>query len=206
MYLPAQFEAKNRADAIALMRAYPLASLISVDEAGFPYVSHIPLHVQEGESELSLLGHFSRGNSHGRMMQTNPKLLVSFMGPHAYLSPRVYPDLQRVPTWNYLTVQCTVQATLLPESADKEMVLKHLIADIEPAYASQWDGLAAEYQQRMLNGIEAFKLCVEKLEFKAKLNQHRAESHAKMQLEYAQGDDNQRALAAWMLRLGLVTE
>lgn len=57
------------------------------------------------------------------------------------MSPKVYPDLVRVPTWNYIAVHCTVQAEVLDGEAVKDALLKHLIADHEPAYADQWRGL-----------------------------------------------------------------
>ena len=55
----------------------------------------------------------------------------------------------------------------------------------------------------MLAGIVAFELRVTDLQCKLKLNQHRPEAHAAMKAAYADGDENQRALAAWMDRLGL---
>ena len=47
MYLPPHFQSRDRAHAIALMRAHPLCTLISNDDEGFPYVSYLPLHLQE---------------------------------------------------------------------------------------------------------------------------------------------------------------
>jgi transcriptional regulator len=125
------------------------------------------------------------------------------MGPQAYMSPSVYPDLVRVPTWNYLAVHCTVQATLIETPQAKEQVLKHLIGDHDPAYAAQWHGLGVDYQQKMLSGIVAFELAVLDWQCKIKLNQHRPESHAKMHACYQAGNDNEQALAQWMERLGL---
>ena len=126
-----------------------------------------------------------------------------FMGPHAYLSPKVYPDLARVPTWNYLAVHCTVHATVIEEPDAKDRLLKKLIADHEPAYAAQWRSLGTEFAQKMLAGIVGFELRVMELQTKLKLNQHRAESHAAMKLAYGVGSDSERALATWMDRLGL---
>lgn len=138
MYLPPQFKAKERSQALEIMRAHPLASL------------------------------------------------VTFMGPQAYMSPKVYPDLVRVPTWNYLAVHCTVQATL---------------RDDAQAYAAQWRALASDYQQKMLSAITAFELQVLDLQCKVKLNQHRPESHVRMHAIYAAGNSEERALADWMVRL-----
>lgn len=203
MYMPPQFTSDDRADALALMRAYPFASLISNDEAGLPYVTHLPLHAQEEGEQLVLLGHVAKPNAHWRYLQARPQAVVTFLGPHAYMSPKVYPDLARVPTWNYLAVHCTVQARLVEEPAAKDALLKKLIGDHEPAYAAQWRGLGGDFAHKMLAGIVAFELRVTGLQCKLKLNQHRPEAHAAMKAAYAAGDENERALAAWMDKLGL---
>lgn len=203
MYLPPQFKSDDRAHALALMRAHPFASLISTDDAGLPYVTHLPLHVQEKGEQLVLLGHVAKPNPHGRYLQARPQAVVTFLGPHAYMSPSVYPDLARVPTWNYLAVHCTVQAELVEDPAAKDALLKHLIGDHEPAYATQWRSLGEDYARKMLAGIVAFELRVTGLQCKLKLNQHRPEAHAAMKTAYAAGGENARALAAWMEKLGL---
>ena len=45
-----------------LMREHAFASLISTDDSGLPYVSHIPLHLQERGEQLVLLGHVAKSN------------------------------------------------------------------------------------------------------------------------------------------------
>ena len=201
MYLPPQFKAKERSQALEIMRAHPLASLISVDDAGLPFVSHLPLHVEERGDTLVLLGHCAKANPHWHCLRARPQAVVTFMGPQAYMSPKVYPDLVRVPTWNYLAVHCTVQATLLDGAQAKDQVLKQLIGDHDPAYAAQWRALAPDYQQKMLSAIVAFELQVLDLQCKVKLNQHRPESHARMHALYLAGNAEERALADWMIRL-----
>ena len=203
MYLPPQFQAKDRAHALALMREHPFASLISTDDAGLPYVTHLPLHLQEEGEQLVLLGHVARPNAHWRYLQARPQALVTFLGPHAYMSPQVYPDLARVPTWNYLAVHCTVQAALVEDPAAKDALLKKLIGDHEPPYAEQWRGLGEAFAHKMLAGIVAFELRVSDLQCKLKLNQHRPEAHAAMKAAYAAGGEDAQALAAWMDKLGL---
>jgi transcriptional regulator len=208
MYLPTQFDAQDRAMARDLIHAHPLASLVSNDDDGQPFVSHIPLHLVEGEPAAgagwSLLGHVAKGNPHWQHLQSRPAALVTFMGPQAFMSTRVYPDLVRVPTWNYLAVHCTVQSRLIEAQEDKDRLLKTLIADHDPAYAAQWRGLGEDYARRMLSSIVAFELRITKLQCKIKLNQHRPESHAAMHALYAAGDADERALAQWMERLGLM--
>jgi transcriptional regulator len=149
------------------------------------------------------LGHVAKPNPHWRYLQARPQAVVTIMGPHAYLSPTVYPDLTRVPTWNYLAVHCTVQASLIEDPTEKDRLLKKLIADHEPGYAEQWRGLGHEFAQKMLAGIVGFELRVTDLQCKLKINQHRPESHAAMSAVYSLGNDNERALAGWMERLGM---
>lgn len=203
MYMPPQFTATDRSLAAELIRSHPLATLISVDDDGFPYLSHLPMHLEQRDDELVLLGHCARPNAQWRHLQQRPRAIASFIGPQAYLSPRVYPDLARVPTWNYLAVQCTVQATLIDEPLAKDRLLKKLISDHDPDYIAQWIGLGTDFQHKMLAGIVAFELQVVDLQCKLKLNQHRPESHATLRQAYAQGNENERALGLWMDRLGI---
>jgi transcriptional regulator len=210
MYQPPQFKAKDRAQAVDIMRAQPLASLISVDDAGLPFVTHLPLHLEERAKEqgtddqrLVLYGHCAKPNPHWKYLKERPQAVVTFLGPNAYLSPQIYPDLARVPSWNYVAVHCTVQATLIEDPLAKDRLLKKLIGDHEPAYKQQWIDLGVEFQHKMLGGIVGFELQVLDLQCKIKINQHRPESHAVLHNMYVAGNDNERALADWMVRVGL---
>ena len=203
MYLPPQFRSDDPQIAADLMREHPLASLISTDADGLPFVTHLPLYLEQRDGQLWLLGHCAKPNPHWRYLEERPRALVTFLGPHAYLSPSVYPDVARVPSWNYLAVHCTVSATLVTEAAAKDVLLKKLIADHEPAYAAQWRSLGEEFAGKMLAGIVGFELQVLRLECKLKVNQHRPESHGALRTRYGAGNERERDLARWMDRLGL---
>jgi transcriptional regulator len=202
MYLPAHLSDKDLVYAREIMRAYPFASLISNDDEGVPFVTQLPLHLAEGqEAPWRLLGHCARPNPHWKYLEARPSAVVTFLGPHAYLSPKVYPDLARVPTWNYLSVHATVHARVIHDAAEKDDSLKHLIGDHEPAYAQQWRDLGPEFAEKMLRGIVAFELTLSNVQCKLKLNQHRPEAFEAMVAAYEAGDDQCRALAHWMRRL-----
>jgi transcriptional regulator len=85
----------------------------------------------------------------------------------------------------------------------KDVLLKQLIADHDAPYAAQWRGLPESYTQGMLKAIVAFKGEVLDVKCKIKLNQHRSEAHDRMKADYAQGSEQERALAQWMVKLGL---
>jgi transcriptional regulator len=199
MYLPAQFnKSSDRKLAARIVREYPFASLISSDDEGFPYVTPLPLHLIEEGDNWKLLGHVAKPNPHWKYLAARPEALITFMGPQAYMSPKVYPDLARVPTWNYLAVHCKVKARLIEEPEAKDRLLKKLIGDHEPAYKQQWIDLGVEYQHKMLMGIVAFELEVISLECKIKVNQHRPEALPKMLEIYEQGSPQEQALAKWI--------
>lgn len=216
MYLPPHFNPRDATVAARIMREHPLASLISTDDDGLPFVTHLPLHLQEHQietgsrpeghlaPEFTLLGHVARPNPQWRHLAERPRAVVTFLGPHAYMSPSVYPDLARVPTWNYVAVHCTVAARLLAhDDADaKDRLLKCLIGDHEPTYAEQWRAMDSELAHKLLNGIVGFELTVLDWQCKIKLNQHRPEARVALHTAYAAGTPDERALAAWIERLG----
>jgi transcriptional regulator len=203
MYQPPHFKSSDPAVAARLMREHAFASLIATDDKGFPFVTHLPLHLEEQGSDFVLWGHCAKANPHWRYLQARPQALATFLGPHAYQSPKIYPDLARVPSWNYLAVHCKVEARLVEDPAAKDALLKKLIGDHEPAYAEQWRGLGEEFAMKMLAGIVGFELRVLEWECKLKINQHRPESHAALKTLYRAGSEDERALAEWMDRLGI---
>ncbi|MEY3428789.1 MAG: FMN-binding negative transcriptional regulator [Limnohabitans sp.] len=206
MYLPKQFNHPEHARTI--IRENPFASLVSNDDEGFPFISHIPVkllpHVNDVQKDM-LLGHVAKGNPHAAFLAKRPEVLLTFMGPQAYMSPAVYPDLIRVPTWSYVAVHVKAKVRLLEGEEAKDAILKQLIADHEPPYAQQWRGLPDTYTQPMLNAIVAFEMQVQNIQTKVKLNQHRPESHVAMHAAYESGGESEKGLALWMRRLGMVS-
>jgi transcriptional regulator len=203
MYLPRHFEQHDTALALEVMRKHSFAMLVGNDDAGAPYASHLPLVVEENDGVIRIEGHVAKPNPHWRYLQARPQVLVVFQGPHAYMSPKVYPDLTRVPSWSYLAVHAYGEAKLVEDPEGKDALLKRLIGIHEPEYAQQWRDLGQEYQLKMLGGIVGFAITVTKLESKFKINQHRPEAHAAMHAAYAKGSPDEQALAQWMVRLGL---
>jgi len=206
MYIPKHFEAPDRASTLEVMRDYPFAMLISTDADGSPIATPLPVAVSaaanEGE-QTTLHFHVARANPHAALLSANARTMIAFSGPHAYMSPRVYPDLKRVPTWNYIAVHAYGELTEVFGDAAKDDFLKFLIGIHEPAYADQWRGLDDKYQTMMLGAISAFQMRVTRLQSKFKINQHRTEAHASMKTIYAAGSPDEQALGKWMERLGL---
>lgn len=203
MYLPKHFTQNERALTLEVMREHGFATLTTVAADGEPFATHLPVVVQDDGAATTLHFHLARANPQVEMLRAGRAAMIAFLGPHAYLSPKVYPDEKRVPTWNYLAVHAYGPVEEITEHASKDAMLKSLIALHEPSYAAQWKGLDPAFQETMLGAIAVFRMPVTRLESKFKLNQHRKEAHVAMKTGYAAGNENERALARWMERLGL---
>ena len=164
MYTPAHFEIQDRAELVAFMRRYNFATLVT-NEGGNLTATHAPLVVRDGGNEMTLVGHLSKAG----LPVCFSDVLVIFTGPHAYVSPSLYESKQSVPTWNYTAVHAYGKA----RAVDAEAALLELVNDIEPAYRKQWDELPAEFRAKMIAGVTAFEIQVNRLEGKYKLSQNR---------------------------------
>ncbi len=185
------------------MREHSFATLVSTDAGGTPVATHLPTALSDEAERIVLHFHLARANPHAAILCDRASAMMVFLGPHAYMSPAVYPDLRRVPTWNYIAVHAYGDVEALTGFDAKDALLKSLIALNEPAYAAQWRALDDAFQHTMMGAIMAFRMTVTRLDSKFKLNQHRKEAHASMKSTYAAGDANEQALGRWMARLGL---
>ena len=202
MYLPKHFESPDRALTLEVMRTHNFATLTSVDAQGAPFVTHLPVALTDEGDQVVLHFHVAKANPHAAMLREKRASMVAFLGPHAYMSPSVYADLKRVPTWNYIAVHAYGEPVELATNEAKDALLKSLIAIHEPAYADQWRALDEKYQTMMMSAICAYRMTVTQLEGKFKLNQHREEARSSMKAMYRDGTPDERALVAWMERLG----
>ena len=172
MYIPEHFRNADRATALAFMRANPFAILVSNKEEG-PFATHVPVVIRESGDHLAIRGHVAKANPHWRYLGTDPKCLMIFHGPHAYISPTNYETREVVPTWNYGAIH--VYGETRTYSANEELLsmLHDLIPTFEAAYGEQWASLSDAYRERMLSHIVGFEMAVTRLEAKFKLSQNR---------------------------------
>ncbi len=89
MYVPKHFAEDDPGAQLQLIRAAPFATLLTSGGPGAPFVTHLPLVVEEGGGEANwrLIGHMARANSHWQAFTTGNVSTAIFHGPHAYVSP-----------------------------------------------------------------------------------------------------------------------
>jgi transcriptional regulator len=192
VYVPRHFDASDPGRCHALIRAEPFGTLVSVDEAGAPFATHLPFLLDADRGPLgTLLGHVARANPHWRLFDARPVLAV-FQGPHAYVSPAWYEAHPSVPTWNYVAAHAYGVPAILEEPARVTALLGRLVETHEAGRPDPWrlDSLAEDYLGGMLRGIVAFEIPIDRLEGKAKLSQNRgAGDRARVRAALAGGDD-----------------
>ncbi len=157
-----------------IMADYPLATIISQTQSG-PYISHLPLVVEQKGDELYLLGHLARANSHWKVMNGQSPLVI-FHGPNAYITPQWY-EQNDAPTWNYVVVHVTGNCTLIENSSDLQMCLEKLTDHVEVG-SNPWkfwipEDLSGE--GKLEKAIVGFSIKIESIQSKFKLSQNRSQ-------------------------------
>lgn len=165
------FERFARRDVEDLIAEYPLAWVNGVDGHA-EHASLLPLLLQRGAGggpEI-LLGHMARTNPLVSLFDTNPKALILFRGPQAYVGPAQAGRRDWVPTWNYAQVRIEASITLLPEMGDA--ALRALVDHMESREAAPWavEETGPRYQP-MVKAIIAFEARIERVAGKFKLGQ-----------------------------------
>ena len=107
MYQPDHYRVEDVPQMHALMRARPLAALISCGSAGL-YATHLPTVLKDAGPYGVIECHLARANPHWKELAEGKEALMIFQGPEGYITPNWYPSKAQhgkvVPTWNYAVV------------------------------------------------------------------------------------------------------
>lgn len=202
MYQPAHFEQTDPEALHGLMRAHPLAALVTVQE-GLPTADHLPLVYDE--ATRTLRGHVARANPVWRVAAGQPVLAV-FHGPQAYVSPSWYPGKAAthkvVPTWNYAVVHAHGVLRAVDEAPWLHALVSRLTAQHEASRPQPWAVADApdDFVQQLLRAVVGIEIPVDRLVGKWKLSQNRNQAdHQGVAAGLAgEGGAEARAVAAWM--------
>ncbi len=189
MYIPRRYEEKDREKILSFMKENSFAIIVSVRE-GLPVASHIPLAVEKNQlGEDVLIGHISKGNDQKNSFTEGTKLLCIFTGPHAYISPRWYTQMN-VPTWNYISVHAYGTLRIM-EGEELKAALSRLINIYEQhmPHPMKLDDIPEKMLNEDVRGIIGFEIKIEELQAASKLSQNRdAESYSNVIEQLHSGD------------------
>ena len=165
-YPPPHHQDHNVEHMIEVIKAYPLATVISVYEDE-PLVTHMPLIYRE---DGKLIGHIDIYNPQMPLLRDGNKLTVIFSGPQCYISPSVYTTTQ-LPTWNYIMVHLkgTVEAIESKEALKDSLIkMTEFLEQPDHKYVLEPDN---PRMARNLDYIKMFEISIDQWEGKFKLSQ-----------------------------------
>jgi transcriptional regulator len=213
VYIPSHFADADPAHARALIDENPFGMLIvpaAPTASGALEIAHIPFVLDPAPARsgplATLRAHVARANPIGALLVPSLPVIAVFTGPHAYVSPRWYEAPARsVPTWNFTAVHAHGVATRVDDRAEVLRMLTELTGRHEAGAAEPWSPANADgpYIDKLLGGIVAFTIRIDRFETKRKLSQNRplverAGVIAGLRARGAPGDE---ALAAKMAEL-----
>ncbi|MBO0978959.1 FMN-binding negative transcriptional regulator [Microbacterium sp. SD291] len=183
--------------------ANPWATIVSAGEDGH-VASHYVVLLDPDRDDLTVVGHVGRPDDliHGL---GGRELLVIFQGPHGYVSPGWYGDVQAVPTWNYTAVHLAGVAEILTDE-ENLAVLDRLVDRFEgrmPEPRRMWERPNdPAFVNRLAAGTVGFRLTPTRVVAKRKLSQNKPAETIEAVIAALEGDGPyaQPALAREMRR------
>lgn len=200
MYLPAAFAESHLSRLHDFIEQNSFGILVSQVE-GLPFATHLPFLLERSSGpQGTLIGHMARANPHWQQVSGQMALAI-FSGPHVYVSPTWYEDEQVVPTWNYVAVHASGRVQIIEDEQGLLEIVQKLVTVYEQSMPRPWsfDG-SNLFAERMLKQIIGFRLVIDKLEGKWKLNQnHPVERRQRVvRALREQSDENSQAIAGLM--------
>jgi transcriptional regulator len=178
MYTPKHFEEPRIEVMHELMRARPLATLVTLSSGGLT-ANHIPLHLADAPAPFGTLrGHVARANPMWSDFAKEVEVLAIFHGPDSYITPTWYATKQEtgkvVPTWNYAVVHAYGTLRVIDDAAWLRAQLEVLTAHNEAGFAQPWSVSDAprEYTEKLIKAIVGFEIIITKLTGKWKVSQN----------------------------------
>jgi transcriptional regulator len=178
MYTPKHFEEPRTEIMHELMRARPLATLVTLTSNGLD-ANHIPLHLINTPAPFGTLrGHVARANPLWRDFAKDVEVLAIFHGPDSYITPSWYAAKQEtgkvVPTWNYAVVHAYGTLRVIDDASWVRAQLEALTDHNETNFSKPWSVSDAphEYTEKLIEAIVGFEIVITKMTGKWKVSQN----------------------------------
>jgi transcriptional regulator len=179
MYIPKHFEETRLEILHALMRAHPLAALVTLTPDGLD-ANHLPFEIDPEPAPFGTLrGHLARANSLWRDFSPGVQALAIFQGPDTYISPSWYPTKQEtgrvVPTWNYAVVHAHGPLRVIEDRRWLRGFVERLTNCHEASHSTPWKvtDAPADYLDKQLGAIVGLEMPIARLVGKWKVSQNR---------------------------------
>ncbi len=164
IYTPEYFKGDDGDAARRIIEQYPFATLVTSLDGTEPQITYLPLLLEAH----CLFGHVAKPNPHWQQFAQG-RTLALFHGPHAFVSPGWYENpADNVPTWNYAVVHVHGRPELLDEAGAQRVV-----TELTGRFDQGKHFTDPSKAKRLLSGIVAFRMPIERLEAKFKMSQNK---------------------------------
>jgi transcriptional regulator len=202
MYVPSHFAETNPSVLHEFIDRNSFGMLVSQTHTE-PFVTHLPFLLDRSTGPHGLLlGHMAKANPHSKKL-AGQRVLALFTGPHAYVSPTWYETENMVPTWNYTAVHVYGTVEVFDDAPTLLDVLRRSVQVYESGLPKPWTfAESTTMTARLLMQIVGFRIHIERIEGKWKLNQnHPTERRQKVVRALREkGDENSVGIADLMER------
>lgn len=178
MYIPKHFEQPQIENMHELMRARPLATLITLSSGGLD-ANHIPLHLSDAPAPFGTLrGHVARANPLWRDFAKEVDVLAIFHGPDAYITPSWYATKHETgkvaPTWNYAVVHAYGTLRAIDDAAWVREHLETLTDHHEASFSKPWavSDAPREFIEETIKAIVGIEIVITRISGKWKVSQN----------------------------------
>ena len=175
MYIPPAFKTDDET-ALSFAAKRGFGTLVAVD-GGRPVASHLPFLLHRDEGRLWAELHVARANPLHELIARAPEVLLTVMGPDAYISPDWYVSADQVSTWNYVSVHLSGIARILPQVANLDHVDRlsaHFEAQLLPKKPWTPAKMTPVKREAMLRAIVGLEIDITHVEAQWKLGQHKS--------------------------------
>lgn len=181
MFVPSFYREPESSWMVNLIRGNPLALAVAngSPENG-PFATHLPVIFDPETSGdwsgdlpgATLLGHMNRANPHWAALESGGVLVLTFTGPHSYVSPTVYEVTPAAPTWNFTAVHVRGVVEKIESMEETLGVVQSTVRAFEGQFGNGWDMTESlDYFRKIAPGVGAFRFTVTQAEGMFKLSQ-----------------------------------
>ena len=178
MYIPKHFDEPRVEVLHQLIRARPLATLVTLAPGGLN-ANHIPLHLSPAPGLFGTLrGHVARANPIWSDIAGDAEALAIFHGPDVYVTPSWYATKAEtgkvVPTWNYAVVHAHGVPRFIDDPAWLRANLAALTDHNEAAFPEPWrlEDAPPDFTDKLIESIVGIEIVITRLTGKWKVSQN----------------------------------
>ncbi|MDT0616268.1 FMN-binding negative transcriptional regulator [Streptomyces lancefieldiae] len=182
MFVPDFYRPPDSSWLVEIIQNNPLALLTSNGLPGkVPFATHLPSVPESFDTEAPdlsgsvLLCHINRQNPHWEALEDGGAVLLTFTGPHGYVTPAIYQTTPAAPTWNFTSIHVRGTVRKIASVEETLEVVTATARILEGRFGRDWDLTSSiGYFRKIVPGVGAFRLHVTGADGMFKLSQEQS--------------------------------